>query len=227
MPSLRAAGRISLLALIALAVSAPTSTQAAPSDDFNAVFRDWVSDEDITACRFTRQQLINAAAVGASSQQVSTYSPGFGIEVRREIARHDFGGCPRPAAVNGPPAGPRSHLRAVRITRIRPGGGPAESVTIRNTGSRSVNLGGATLRDRSGNRVRIPRGTRLGARRSLRIITGCERGRRKAVRRGSRLFACRRTRVWNDRGDVVRVVDSRGIVVTQHGYGSFRRVARF
>ena len=100
-------------------------------------------------------------------------------------------------------------------------------MTIRNNGSRSVNIGRAPLRDRRGNRVRIPRGTRLGARSSLRVITGCARGRRRAVRRGSRLYACRRARVWDDRGDVVKVVDTRGIVVAQRGYGRLRRVVRF
>ena len=44
MASLRTAGRIALLALVALAVGA-TATQADPSDDFEAVYVDWVSDE--------------------------------------------------------------------------------------------------------------------------------------------------------------------------------------
>ena len=224
MPALAGVGRIALVAVVAFAVGAPAA-EAAPSDDFHAVMFDWISDEDITDCRFTREQLVNAAIVGAASREVSAYSPGFAIEVRREIARRDFGGCPSPAVPDDPRA--RSPLRAVRITRIRPRGGRAESVTIRNSGSRRVNLGRATLRDRSGNRVRIPRGIRLGARRSLRIITGCARGRKKAVRRGARLFACRRARLWDDRGDVVKVVDTRGTVATQRGYGRFRRVARF
>ena len=155
------------------------------------------------------------------------YAPGFRAEVAREIARHDSGGC---SGVSTPPDTSErasSPLRRVRIAGIRPRGGLAESVTIRNGNSRSVTIGRATLRDRRGNRVRIPRGTRLGARRSLRIITGCARGRRRAVRRGSRLYACRRSRVWDDRGDVVKVVDARGIVVAQRGYGRLRRVVRF
>ena len=110
MASLRTAGRIALLALVALAVGA-TATQADPSDDFEAVYVDWVSDEDITDCRFARQQLVNAAIIGAAAQQVNAYDPGFAGEVRPEIARHDFGGCPRPARPNDPRAG--SRLRAV------------------------------------------------------------------------------------------------------------------
>ncbi len=114
----------------------------------------------------------------------------------------------------------------MRITRIRPRGGLWESVTIRNSGSRGVNIGRATLRDRRGNRIRIPRGTRLGARISLRVITGCARGSRRAVRRGSRLYACRRSPLWDDRGDVVKVVDTRGTVVAQRGYGRLRSFVR-
>jgi hypothetical protein len=59
------------------------------------------------------------------------------------------------------------------------------------------------------------------------VVTGCAPGRRKAKRIGSRLFACRKGRLWDDRGDVVKIVDSRGTVVAQRGYGTLRRVARF
>jgi Zn-finger nucleic acid-binding protein len=33
--------------------------------------------------------------------------------------------------------------------------------------------------------------------------------------------------VWDDRGDVVKLVDRRGLVVRQAGYGSWRGVVRF
>ena len=225
MLSSRTAGWIPLLALLALATWAPAA-QAAPADDYQAVANDWKGDGDITACRFSRQQLLSAGVFAASIPDIDSYAPGFRGEISREVARHDAGECR--GVSNSPGAGrANSPLRAVRITRIRPRGGRLESVTIRNASARTVNLGRATLRDRRGNRVRIPRGTRLGARRSLRIITGCARGRKRAVRRGSRLFACRRGRVWDDRGDVVKVVDTRGRVVAQRGYGTRRGVVRF
>jgi hypothetical protein len=161
-------------------------------------------------------------------QDFDSYAPGFRAEVAREVARHDSGGC---RGLTAPPASQRagSALRAIRITSIRARARRrlSESVTIRNSSSRTVNIGRATLRDRRGNRIRIPRNTRLRARRSLRVITGCLRGRKRAVRRGSRLYACRRSQIWDDRGDVVKVVDTRGIVVAQRGYGTQRRVVRF
>jgi len=144
--------------------------------------------------------------------------------VRREIARHDAGGCRGVASDS--PAQTRSALRGLRIKTIRPGGGLRESVIIRNSGGSAVRLTGASLRDRSGRRLKLGKG-RLGARRSLRVYTGCAKNRRKAHRPGSRLYACARRRVWNDGGDVVKIVDRRGVVVAQRGYGRLRRVARF
>lgn len=195
---------------------------AGPQEDFNAVYADWQPDGDVTACRFTRQQLVNARNVAAGAGDF-TYDQRFSNEVSVEINRIDAGGCPA-----GATGGAGSPLTALRIARIRPRGGPGrESVTIRNAGRRSTSLRGASLRDRSGNRIRFRRSVRLRARRSLRVVTGCARGRRRAVRRGSRFFACKRRQLWNDRGDVVKLVDSRRRVVAQRGYGRYRRVPRF
>ena len=221
----RTAGWIPPLGLVVLLACAPAAS-AAPADDYRAVAADFQGDGDVTACRFTRSQLVNAAGVAGSVQDFDSYAPGFRAEVAREIARHDSGGCSGVTTAPGSERA-RSPLRRVRITRIQPKGRRAESVTIRNSGSGTLNLGRATLRDRRGNRVRIPGGTKLRGGRSLRVITGCARGQKRPVRRGSRLFACRRSPVWDDRGDVVKVVDTRGRVVAQRGYGTLRRVARF
>ena len=214
-----------LAALFTTALLLPASSSvAAPVDDFRAVFDDWRPDGRITQCRFTRAQLGNAATVSGGFDS-NYYAPGFREELGREIARQDSGSC-RGIAPNSPAARRQSALRRLRIGTIRPRGGLKESVIIRNSGSRSVSLRRATLRDRSGRRLKLGSG-RLGARRSLRVFTGCAKGRRKAFRRGSRLYACQRRTVWNDRGDVVRIVDSRRVVVAQRGYGRYRRVARF
>lgn len=212
------------LALAALALAGAPAALAAPTDDFRAVLADWQPDHDVTACRFTRAQLVNADAVAGTLADFDSYAPGFRDEVRREIARYDAGGC-RGVSPDSP-ARARSPLAKLRITKIRPKGGLRESVTIRNAGAGSVRLSRATLRDRGGHRVRLGNG-RLGARRSLRVFTGCARGHRKAYRRGSRLYACLRRRVWDDRGDLVKVVDGRGVTVAQRGYGRLRRLARF
>lgn len=204
------------------AVAAPAAP-AAPADDFRAVFADWQRDQDVTACRFTRTQLANARS--AAGGDVDGYAPGFREEVSRELRRRAGGGCRGVA----PPSSQRgrSALRRVRIVRISPKGGLAESVTIRNSGSRSVDLAGAGLRDRSGARLRFARGTKLRGRRSLRVVTACTTGGSRPLRRGSTLFACRRKELWDDAGDVVKLVDSRGTVVAQRGYGTLRRMVRF
>jgi hypothetical protein len=200
---------------------------ASPADDAREVFADWRPDGDITSCRFTRQQLSNSLAV-LGGVDLNYYAPGFREEVGREIARHDSGGCRgiTPDTSGSAGARARSALRRLRIVSIRPRGGSRESVTIRNPGSTGVSLKGSTLRDRSGRRIKLG-SKRLGARRSLRVYTGCAKGRKKAYRRGSRLYACSKRRVWDDRGDVVRIVDRRGVAVAQRGYGRFRRVFRF
>ena len=220
----RGLARAALSALLVLAIVGTSSAVAAPNDDYREVFRDWQPDGDVAACRFSRAQLVNARNVAATVIDFDSYAPGFKDEVGREVARHDARGC---SGVTAPSARrTRSALRSVRIVAINPKGGGGESVTIRNSGRRAVSLRGATLRDRAGNRVRLGAG-RLGARRSLRVITGCLGAARKPVRRGTSLYACRSRRLWDDRGDVVKVVDARRILVAQRGYGRLRRVVRF
>jgi hypothetical protein len=207
-------------------VAGASSAAAAPADDLRAVLRDWQPDHDIANCRFTRAQLVNARDVAAALTDFDSYAPGFRDEVLREIARHDAGDCrgvvPSPSGARN-----RSRLRSIRIVAIKPKGGTLENVTIRNAGPGAVSLKGATLRDRRGNRLRLPAVGKLKGKRSLLVVSGCARGRRKPARLGSRLFACRSRGIWDDRGDVVKVVDSRGTVVAQRGYGSLRSVPRF
>ena len=221
----RSLGAAAAFALLAALLTGPAA-YAAPNDDFRAVFADWQRDQNITDCRFTRTQLVNAGNVAGTLPDFDSYAPGFRTEVTRELARHSSGGCsgisPQSDARRR-----RSALRSVRIVAIRPKGGGGESVTIRNTGRRAVSLRGATLRDRRGGRLRLGAAGRLRGRRSLQVVTGCARGLRRPARRGARLFACRSGRLWDDRGDVVKLVDSRGTVVSQRGYGTLRRVARF
>ena len=214
---------IAALVAVAGALLAATGAHATPGADHEAVFRDWQPDHDVTPCRFTRAQLVNAREIASANPDFETYSPGFRDEVGRELARHATGGCRGVAAPSG--ARLRSRLRSVRIVAIKPKGGARESVTIRNAGRAAVSLKGASLRDRGGRRVRL-RG-RLAGRQSLTVVSGCAPGRRGPARVGSRLFACRRGTLWDDRGDVVRVFDSRGVVVAQRGYGTMRAVVRF
>lgn len=218
---LRSMGGLLGLALLACLLGAPAAS-AAPIDDFRAVVTDYAPDRDVTACRFTRQQLQNAR--DSTPADVQTYVPSFIAEIDAEIRRHDTGGCRSTVVPDGSgEPGPQRVLR-LRIARIRPRGGRRESVTIANTGNRRGALRGYSLRNRAGRRVRLPRVT-LRPGRALRVITGCARNRRRPARRGGRFFACARGLRWNDRGDVVKLVSPRGRVVAQRGYGS-RRGAR-
>src|SRR5215207_41257 len=115
----RVAGWSLLLLAMLLAAFAPGAL-AAPADDYRAVANDFRGDGDITACRFTRGQLVNARSVAGSIQDLDSYAPGFRTELAREIALHDAGGCSARRA--------RSPLKAVRIVSIRPKGRLLESV---------------------------------------------------------------------------------------------------
>lgn len=170
----------------------------------------------MTPCRFSRAQLVNALSA-AEQNNIDSYEPGFRDEVRREIARHDAGGC----GVAG-----QNAAAGLRIVRVRPRGRLKESVTVKNLGTRTVKLRGVALRDRSGSRVRLG-GGRLAAGKSLRVFSGCAKGRKRFVRVRSRAFACRKRTIWNNGDDVVRVVGADGTLLSRAGYGRFRSVKRF
>jgi len=59
------------------------------------------------------------------------------------------------------------------------------------------------------------------------VVTGCARGHRRAFRRGSRYYACRKRSIWNDRGDVAGLLGPKGHLVSQRGFGRFCGAARF
>lgn len=181
---------------------------------------DWQPDRDVTACRFTRAQLVNAHNVASSSPDFDNYEPGFRAEVRAEIARHDAGGC-KAATVKTVKPAPNLTIVKVRARR-----GLKESVTVKNLGKRTAKLRGVRLRDRSGGRIKLGR-ARLGPGKSLRVFTGCAKGKKRFIRLKSRVFACRKKTVWNDRGDVVRLVAANGTLLSRVGYGRFRSVQRF
>lgn len=206
-----------VLAILAVLAAAGPSGAATPEEDTRAVGADFAGDSDVTPCRFTRAQLVNALAVTSGVQDFDNYVPGFRDEVRAEIARHDAGGC-TPAK-----AKPAANLKIVRIRARR---GLKESVTVKNIGMRTAKLRGVTLRDRSGARLKLG-SARLAPGKSLRVFTGCAKGKKRFIRLRSRVFACRKRTVWNDSGDVVRLVAANGALLSRTGFGRFRRVRRF
>jgi hypothetical protein len=92
-----------------------------------------------------------------------------------------------------------------RIASVKP---KRERVRIANEGPRAVEVGGMRLRDRQRNSIRLRRGMRI------------EPGASIVVRSGRRP-------IWDDRGDVARLVARDGAVVSQLGYGRYRGVKRF
>ena len=94
---------------------------------------------------------------------------------------------------------PRPRIVGVKAKR--------ERVLIANRGGTPAKVGGMRLRDRQRNTIRLRRG--------LTIAPG-----QTIVVRSPRP-------IWDDRGDVARLVTRSGRVVSQYGYGRFREVKRF
>jgi hypothetical protein len=82
-----------------------------------------------------------------------------------------------------------------------------DRVRITNRGPRTVTVGGMRLRDRQGNSIRMPRGMKIFP--------------------GGSVFAYSDHRIWDDRGDIARLVNKAGKVVSQYGYGRFKDRRRF
>ena len=82
-----------------------------------------------------------------------------------------------------------------------------ERVLIRNVGATPARVGGLRLRDRQRNTIRLPRGLRIAP--------------------GGTIAVRSRRPIWDDRGDIARLVAKDGTVVSQYGYGRFRNRKRF
>jgi hypothetical protein len=93
---------------------------------------------------------------------------------------------------------PRPQIAGVR---------PTDRVRVVNRFPRTVKLGGLRLRDRQGNTIRFPRGMTLPP--------------------GGSIFAYSDHRIWDRHGDIARIVNKSGKVVSQYGYGRFKNRKRF
>jgi hypothetical protein len=192
--------------LVASAVPAPTAA-ASPTADLSAIIRDHGSDEKITPCRFTKNQLTSART--QISGDLETYAKGIRPAIDRELRRWRDGSC----------KGQRDGAK-LQITKVR-AAGPAgkEYVTIRNLAGKTVNLRNYALRDSTDHLLRL-RSTRLKRGARLKVVTGCRSGHRKAVRRGSTYYACRSIEVWDDAGDLVELLGPGGGLLSRKQYGT-------
>lgn len=208
------------VALVTALALAPPAV-AGPTQDYQAVRADWQRDGNITPCRFSEEQLANARAI-ADANPDDQYTE-FPAEIDRELARVRSGACRGRTPDAERDASP---LAGLRIVRVGPRGDASrELVRIRNTGRRTISLNGATVRNRRGSRARLPRGVRVRRGHAVTIRIGCLRGRRTA--RGRSVYACRRGALFTDSGDVARLADRRGVVVSQRGFGRFRNTVSF
>lgn len=204
------ATRCALVALAVGVVVAP-GAGASPASDFAAIVMDFRGDQKITPCLFSQAQLESARTqVGPDA---NAYAPGLSAAIGREIQRWKDGGCTakRVATAKG---------ADVRIVKVKAkGAARTESVTLRNYSSKSVNLKGYVLRDAADHNIKFKK-TTLKAKRSVVVVTGCRKGSKKALRKGTRYYACRSTEFWDDAGDVVQLVNAKGGLLSQKTYGT-------
>jgi hypothetical protein len=200
--------KLAIVAALGAGTLAPTAS-GSPSADLAAVGRDYATGRDITPCRFTAAQLEGARSL--INGDVETYAAGLGAAIDGEIKRWKDGGCTskKVAAAAGP---------KLRIVSVQPkGGARAESVTIRNLSAKTVNLRGFALRDAGDHTLKF-RSTKLKRGARLRVITGCRKGSKKAVRRGTRYYFCRSKQVWDDAGDTVELLGRGGGLLSSKTY---------
>lgn len=199
---------------------APPPGSTDPGADFSAVFSDWRPDGMVTRCKFTRHQLVNALNEAAKNTDIDAYAPGFRDAVRAEIAAWDARKCAEVKVGN---------LEILRVkAKGRKGKPRNEFVTIKNASIFDLPLRFFRLQDRANSRLRLPKKYTLKKGRKLRVVTGCLGKRKKPTRRQGRFYACKKKgQVWNDKGDVVKIVTTAGLVVAQRGFGRFKAVPRF
>jgi hypothetical protein len=197
--------KLAVIAVLIVAVLAPGAA-GSPAGDLTSVLRDYSSDEKITPCRFTQGQLESSRT--QISQDIEAYAKGIRGAIVREVKRWRDGGC----------KGRGASANKLRIVAIRATGGPSkESVTIKNTGRKAVSLRGFALRDAADHTLKF-RSTKLKAGRRLKVVTGCRKGHKRAVRRGSSYYACRKSEVWDDAGDTVELLGRGGGLLAQKTY---------
>jgi hypothetical protein len=213
-------GRVLTLALLAVCLLAGASAHASPQSDFDGVYADWKADHVVTPCRWTQPQLENAYNVATGSPDFQ-YETGFQDNVRAEIDRWKSGGC----AGVAPYAKRRlSPLNGVRVMKVAGSGKAArEYVRVANRAKKTVAFRNATLRNLRGAKAVFPATFKLKPGKIAIVRVGCAPGKRRASSSGTRVWLCRRAQLLGDRGDVARLADAHGVVVSQRGYGTQKR----
>jgi hypothetical protein len=212
--------RLLTLVLISAAGVAAAPAGASPQSDFNAVYGDWKPDLVITPCRWTQGQLQNAYNV-ANSNPDFQYETRFSDDVQAEISRWRKSGCAGVAPFSERSASPLFGARIVTVSGK--GAAAREVVQLRNVGTTTLSFRNASLRNLKGSKAVFPGGFRLGKGRTAVVVVGCAKGKRGPSFTARTVWLCRRSQLFGDRGDVARLADAKGVVVTQRGFGTQKR----
>ena len=208
------------LALVAgaLFVWGPATAAADLSSDYLRVRADWQAHHGkITRCRFTDAELSNVlTAISANPDE--NYSD-FRPAVEGELARIKAKLCRGTVAESARKSSP---LDPATISKIKGKGGPKqELVVLANSSKKKLSLKGATLRNRAGRKLKLPRGASIARRGKLSVRTGCGRSGKTTV------FTCAKKGFWEDKGDVARLYDRSKVAAAQTGFGKFEGVYSF
>ena len=211
-------GRITALVVAFFAVALPAA--ASPQSDFNDVYNDWKPDGVITQCHFTPGQLQHAYDV-ASGNPDFQYENAFQPAVQGEINRWKAHGCSGVAPKAVTKASP---LTGARILAVKGRGAAAkEVVKIRNGSKKTLSFRKARLRNGKSGKAVFPAKFRLRKGKTAVVHLGCAKGKRRASFRKTTVWLCARKQLLGDKGDVARLADAQGVVVSQRGFGSQRR----
>jgi hypothetical protein len=210
--------------LLALCAVVALPALASPQSDFDAVYGDWKADKVMTQCRWTLEQLQNANDI-ANSNPDFQYETGFQDSVQAEINRWKAGGCAGVAPTSVKKASP---LTGAHITAVKPRGKAArEVVKIRNGSKKTLSFRKASLRNAKRAKAVFPAKFKLRSRKVAVVHLGCARGKRRASFNGTTVYLCRRKELLRDKGDVIKLADAKGVVVSQRGFGTKKRQPSF
>ena len=190
--------------MLLAAVLAP-SASGSPAADAAAIGADFGRDGKLTPCRFTVAQL--KAARSQISGDLDAYARGLRPAISAELKRWKNHKCRGKSAVG-----------TLKIVRIKAqGGATEESVTIKNVSTKAIELRGYALRDGGDHTLKFTN-TKLNARRTLKVVTGCREGQKRAVRRGAGYYSCRQNEIWDDAGDTVELLGRGGGLLAKKTY---------
>jgi hypothetical protein len=207
------------LALVAGALVFAAIALADVSSDYLRVRADWEAHHGkITRCRFTSAELTNVlTAISANpDENYSDFRPAVEGELARIAAKFCRGTVAESARRSSP-------LDPATISKIKGKGGPQkEMVVLANSSKKkALSLKGATLRNRAGRKLKLPKHATIAPRGKLTVRTGCGRGGKATV------FACAKRGFWDDKGDVASLYDRSKVAAAQAGFGKFEAVYRF